>query len=189
MGAPHSLPRPHVRARSPALPRKCLQLKAGSAQAVLAAAATAAGGSVVARWPRGAAFGGRHCRFFFQVFNNNFNSKLKIEVEAQRQLNKLTFSCFLKTESSWCKLLFPGDSIMYPTLKTHPEDSPQLRFASAFLAPGGQQRASQSWRPLEQTPRQSLDAGRIHGHSLPSTQSEQITPIVSFSHLQPQGHT
>ncbi|XP_040489448.1 chromosome transmission fidelity protein 8 homolog isoform X4 [Ursus maritimus] len=108
MGAPHSLPRPHVRARSPALPRKCLQLKAGSAQAVLAAAATAAGGSVVARWPRGAAFGGRHCRFFFQVFNNNFNSKLKIEVEAQRQLNKLTFSCFLKTESSWCKLLFPA---------------------------------------------------------------------------------
>lgn len=46
-----------------------------------------------------------------------------------------------------------------------------------------------SCRPLEQTPRQSLDAGRIHGHSLPSTQSEQITPIVSFSHLQPQGHT
>ncbi|PNI90985.1 CHTF8 isoform 2, partial [Pan troglodytes] len=29
--------------------------------AVLAAAATAAGGSVVARWPRGAALGGRHC--------------------------------------------------------------------------------------------------------------------------------
>ncbi|XP_040489447.1 chromosome transmission fidelity protein 8 homolog isoform X3 [Ursus maritimus] len=125
MGAPHSLPRPHVRARSPALPRKCLQLKAGSAQAVLAAAATAAGGSVVARWPRGAAFGGRHCRFFFQVFNNNFNSKLKIEVEAQRQLNKLTFSCFLKTESSWCKLLFPGNpcadrGASYPVWKNHP---------------------------------------------------------------------
>lgn len=29
---------------------------------MLAAAATAAGGSVVARWPRGAALGGRHCR-------------------------------------------------------------------------------------------------------------------------------
>jgi hypothetical protein len=45
---------------------------------VLAAAATAAGGSVVARWPRGAALGGRHCSFIF--------------------------SCFLKKESSWCKL-------------------------------------------------------------------------------------
>lgn len=36
--------------------------EAGSAQAMLAAAATAAGGSFVARWPRGAALGGRHCR-------------------------------------------------------------------------------------------------------------------------------
>lgn len=62
LGARLSLPRPHVRARSRALPRKCSRRKAGSAQAVLAAAATAAGGSVVARWPRGAALGGRHCR-------------------------------------------------------------------------------------------------------------------------------
>lgn len=45
-----------------------------------AAAATAAGGSVVARWPRGAALGGRHCSFSV---------------------------AFLKKEGSWCKLLFP----------------------------------------------------------------------------------
>ena len=54
--------------------------EAGSAQAMLAAAATAAGGSVVARWPRGAALGGRHCSFSV---------------------------AFLKKEGSWCKLLFP----------------------------------------------------------------------------------
>lgn len=53
----------HVRARALQLyPGSTRRSEAGSAQAMLAAAATAAGGSVVARWPRGAALGGRHCR-------------------------------------------------------------------------------------------------------------------------------
>ena len=46
-----------------------------------------------------------------------------------------------------------------------------------------------SYRPLTQTPSQTLEAGRMHSHSLPSPHSEQVTLIPSLSHLQPQGHT
>lgn len=38
-------------------------------------------------------------------------------------------------------------------------------------------------------PSSKPQAGRIHGFYLPSTQSEQVTPIANLSHLQPQGHT
>ena len=66
---PQSIPAPHAPSparhsrRSPlSAPAPRAPVLGCSAREVLAGAATAAGGSVVARWPRGAALGGRHCR-------------------------------------------------------------------------------------------------------------------------------
>ena len=41
----------------------------------------------------------------------------------------------------------------------------------------------------ETDPSTSTRAGRPNSQSLPPVQSEQVTPMASLSHLQPQGHT